>query len=472
MPKLSQDSYDAIIIGAGIGGLVCGCYLAKAGMKVLICEQHFKPGGYCTSFKRNGFTFDAAAHSFGSCREGGNMSTILKELDLDKRIRIKRYDPRDIIITPDYQITFWNNLDDTVQELQKAFPHEMKISDFINFMSSPKPVDMASMRKNTFKDLLDKYFSDDKLKAVLSIALLGNGGLPPSLISAFIGSKIFTEFLIDGGYYTEGGMQTLPNTLAERFEELGGELRLSCLIRKIKDREKKVAGVITEEGNFIASKYVISNCDAMQTFFKLLGRRLVPTEILDKLNNMIPSLSMFVIYLGLNKYIDILPNGCTIWFLPHYDIEAMYFLAKKRDASNLGEFLLHVSPDGKSLVAMANASFRDKRFWLKNKDKLLETFISVIEKYVMHDLSKSIIYKDAATPHTLHRYTLNYKGAAYGWESILSQFADPDLKKPSFLQNFYLTGHWTTQGLGVAGVAYTGYSTANSIIRKEQLRVT
>ena len=48
-PKgLKKDQYDVIIIGAGIGGLVCGCYLAKAGLKVLIVEQHNKAGGYCT----------------------------------------------------------------------------------------------------------------------------------------------------------------------------------------------------------------------------------------------------------------------------------------------------------------------------------------------------------------------------------------------------------------------------------------
>ena len=65
MTQIQKNKYDVIIIGAGISGLVCGCYLAKAGMKVLIVEQHDKPGGYCTSFKRQGFTFDAAAHTLG-----------------------------------------------------------------------------------------------------------------------------------------------------------------------------------------------------------------------------------------------------------------------------------------------------------------------------------------------------------------------------------------------------------------------
>jgi phytoene dehydrogenase-like protein len=94
MLKANKDSYDAIIIGAGISGLVCGCYLAKAGMKVLIAEQHFKPGGYCTSFKRKEFTFDAAAHSIGGLTMYGNLAKIFEELGIDQKIKIKKYDPR------------------------------------------------------------------------------------------------------------------------------------------------------------------------------------------------------------------------------------------------------------------------------------------------------------------------------------------------------------------------------------------
>jgi len=50
MPNKLKDKYDAVIIGAGISGLVCGCYLAKAGMNVLIVERNAQPGGYCISF--------------------------------------------------------------------------------------------------------------------------------------------------------------------------------------------------------------------------------------------------------------------------------------------------------------------------------------------------------------------------------------------------------------------------------------
>src|SRR5512139_3394531 len=102
--------YDAAIIGAGISGLVCGCYLAKAGMKVLIVEQHSKPGGYCTSFKRKGFIFDAAAHSFGGVKYG-LVGKILAELAVDKRLEIRRVDPTDIIVASRNRLTFWQDLD-------------------------------------------------------------------------------------------------------------------------------------------------------------------------------------------------------------------------------------------------------------------------------------------------------------------------------------------------------------------------
>ncbi len=470
MVKVDKEIYDAVIIGAGVSGLVCGCYLAKAGMKVLIAEQHYKPGGYCTSFKRKGFTFDAAAHSFGSYREGGKMNRVFKELDLDKRLKIKRYDPSDIIITPDYNISFWNDLNKTINELQKAFPHETKIREFFDFMSNPKPAEIAALRNKTFKDLLDKYFNDNRLKTILSIALLINGGLPPSLLTAFTGSQIFSEFLLDGGYYPDGSMQALPDALAERFKELGGTLLLSCGVKKIKIKDDSVAGVVLEMGDFIHSKYVISNCDARQTFLKLLGRQVISEELLQKLDTMVPSLSMFVLYLGISKDMASLPKpGCTAWFLSHYAIEDMYLSSKKRNAGNLQEFLLRVSPEGESVLAMVLAPFRNTRYWINNKHKLLEAFIKKIEEHTTPELSKHIVYKDAATPHTLYRYTLNYKGAAYGWESILSQFADPDFIKPPFCQNLYLTGHWTTRGLGVAGVTYIGCNTANLIIKKEKL---
>jgi phytoene dehydrogenase-like protein len=464
-----ENKYDVVVIGAGIGGLVCGCYLAKAGLKVLIAEQHHKPGGYCTSFRRKGFIFDAAAHSFGSYRENGNMKLILKALDLDKRIRIKRTIPSDVIITPDYKITFWENTDKIIQELQQAFPDEaVNISNFIQYLINSKPLDFIALRTKTYKELLDRYFLDNKLKTILSLPILGNGALPPSMISAFTGAKIFTEFILDGGYYPEGEMQALPDALAKRFMESGGELRLSCFVKKIRIRNGKVTGVMLEKDGLIATKYVVSNCDARQTFFKLLRKKAVKKEILNKIDSMIPSLSTFILYLGINKPFKSLPKpGTNVWFLPYYDLEKAYTYAKEGNIDNVKGFMVRLSPDKKTILAFVIAPFKNKTYWTNNKNKIMESFIRRIEQYIIPGLSNHIIYKEAATPHTLYRYTLNYRGAAYGWASTPEQLFTPELRQNTSVKGLYLAGHWTTQTQGIPGVAYVGLTTAKLILKKE-----
>ncbi|MCB1058250.1 MAG: NAD(P)-binding protein, partial [Acidobacteria bacterium] len=52
--------YDAVVIGAGVGGLVCANLLTLGGLKVLLVEQHYMVGGYTSTFRRAGYTFDAA----------------------------------------------------------------------------------------------------------------------------------------------------------------------------------------------------------------------------------------------------------------------------------------------------------------------------------------------------------------------------------------------------------------------------
>src|SRR5438045_9465909 len=58
------EQVDAIVVGSGIGGLCCANLLAEGGMKVLLLERHYMLGGYCSTFRRKGFVFDAATHFY------------------------------------------------------------------------------------------------------------------------------------------------------------------------------------------------------------------------------------------------------------------------------------------------------------------------------------------------------------------------------------------------------------------------
>ncbi len=466
----NQYDYDAVIIGAGISGLVCGCYLAKAGMKTLIVEKNAKPGGYCTSFKRGGFNFDACVHSLGSLREGGNLRIILKELDLEERLKIKRYNPSDIIIAPDFKIHFWNGLDKTTQEFQDNFPKEAKkIREFFEYMDKCEGLSLSSLRSSTFQTLLDKYFNDDKLKAVLSLPLLGNAGLPAIKISALTATLIYKEFMFDGGYYPDGSIQAFADILVERFKEFGGNVYFSCQANRIKIKNNKVEGVEVEKKGIFSAKYVISNADATQTFLALTGKEFVNKDMLSKLKKLEPSLSMFILYLGISKSFDSQNNLCpntNTWFLPYYDVDKMYNLAIEGVIDDLDWFLVRLLFDKKSIIMLVNVPFKDEKYWKVNKERLIDVYINKIER-IIPNLSSHIVFKDAATPNTLYNWTLNYKGASYGWAGIPSQIAVKGFTQRTDFKNLYLTGHWATLVQGVAGVAYLGRDTSERILQRE-----
>lgn len=469
MPELSQNKYDAVIIGAGIGGLVCGCYLAKAGMKVLIAEQHHKPGGYCTSFKRQGFTFDAGPHCFGSYREGGVTRKILRELAIDERIEIMRSDPQDMMITPDYRIAFWNDVNKTINGLQETFPKEAdQIGKFIQLILCSDPKSFAALRSISFKQVLDQYFQDEHLKVILSFPFFGISGLPSYLISAFVGAKLFSEFLLDGGYYPAGGMQAIPDILSKRFRELGGDVKYSARVKKIIVKGGRACGIVQDSGEVIISEKVVSNCDARQTFLKLIGTSKIEKGFREDLKNMQPSLSNFIIYLGLDhKYSPTLRPGTFYYFARHYDIEKSYKSILRNDIQGYGGCMLRISQDASTIYSGMPAPYRTKAYWLKRKTEIMDSLIEQMDKNILPGISSHILFKDAATPHTLQRYTSNYKGASFGWAGIPEQFAVPGFRKPKFIKDLYLSGHWSTLGVGVSGTAYVGYDTAMMILKEK-----
>ena len=91
--KKIPQKCDVVIVGAGVGGLTCACYLAKAGAKVVLVEKHYVPGGYCSSFTRGKYYFDAGAHYLGSCRPDGQLGKLFLDHQLKKKIALIRCEP-------------------------------------------------------------------------------------------------------------------------------------------------------------------------------------------------------------------------------------------------------------------------------------------------------------------------------------------------------------------------------------------
>lgn len=475
-----KKRYDVIVIGAGIGGLTCGCYLAKSGMDVLIVEQHFKPGGCCTSFTRKGFSFDAGGHFIGSFREKGAMRKILNELDIINEIQLLKVESADHVIFPEYDIVIKSNFDDTVLTLQREFPKEAdNISIFIEKVKSFRYTHSYLYSNMTFKDILDKHFSDEKLKAFFDILLLYIG-VTSKDVSAISAIVLYREFILDGGYYPKGGMQNFSDALANSFKKVGGTFLFSQEVTKILHEKGSVKGVSLVNGDIIECNQVISNADAKKTYSELIDIREINSDIsiefLKKLDEMIPSVSHFNVYLGIDKKaVCDIKERCNIWYVPKYNTRDIMDDMINDPYSKEG--FIHIAfpsfydsdlaPDGcECMFLTVLVPFMSKEFWDREKQIFADILIERAEN-VIPGLKKHILYKETSTPYTIYRYTLNTKGANYGWSMTPNQTGRMRLPQKSFIKGLYHAGHWTEPGCGIATVAQSGYMAARLVIQNK-----
>lgn len=469
--------YDVIIIGAGISGLVCGCYLAKAGLKTLIVEKNAKPGGYCTSFVSKGFHFDACAHTLSSLRKGGLLDRFLKELEIRDRLEFNRYNPSDVIVTPDFKINIFHEVDKTIEEFQKYFPRDKnRIEKFFRYIDLSDS--FLNVRNKTFDELLNSYFEDERLKYILSFLGSVLVGIASSRLSALVACLLYKEFIFDGGYYPVGGMQALPDCLLKRFNEFGGDIILNKMVKKIKVENNKAKGIILNDSKYISSKYTVSACDARQTFIKLVGQNKLNPEVRNNIMTTDFSSSAFIVYLGVNKNLKNIPELKSNIFL---------FSGYKNCYTNCYTDILNwnkisfrapsvwektLNKNGKeSLCLSIEAKYRKEDYWSEQRRRdIADRLISLFERYVSV-LSKYIELRITATPHTLYKWTGNHHGAGFGWSSTPGQFGNPDFSQKTSIENLYLTGHWSNQSSGIGLVANCGRDAAVMILNKQKRKV-
>jgi len=499
-----SKEYDAIVIGAGLGGLTCGALLAKRGLKTLILEQHSLPGGYCTSFKRKGFTFDSAVHFVEGLGKRGRFYQILKGLKIEKKLRVYKLDPLYKVICPDESISVPANLDDYTELLSTKFPGEKEnIHNFFdiverleeeirrlpyrlkawNLLTFPMKFRLIfKYYKKTFAEMLSKFFRSEKLKAMIS-AGWPYVGLPPSQVSAINMCGYLYSAHFEGFYYPKGGTHALTNALADSLMKHGGELRIRTRAKRILVENGRSVGVETSGGERIGGRFIVSNADARQTFLELVDAKWLEKGFVGRLKRLEPSVSFFQAWLG----VDIDPRELGVrevetLLYPSYDIDKIYWTSLRGEIGGGCGICIPslvdptLAPKGEHCVSLIYpAPYDFEQRWRtrdgkrgtqyqKLKHQVKQRLIKTAEK-ALPGLSKHVIVSDAATPITCERYTSNYKGAAYGWAQTPNQSGKSRLQQVTPIKNLYLAGHWTTPGGGTIAVALSGQNVARLICK-------
>lgn len=469
--------YDVVIIGSGIGGLTCGCYLAKTGKRILIVEQHFKVGGYCTSFNRKGYTFEAGAIEFSE--QGDSFTEILKELNIFDKIKFNRHSPRVLIFTKNGILQLGKSAKHIVNDLKASFPDESTgIDEFFAMIINYNLAFLYRKLKDiSFDSLLDSLFKNKKLKETLRI-FASQMATSPSKASALSTITHFKNFVIEKGVYPSGGLQKMADAFGERFKELGGELLLSSLAEGIIVKNNKACGITLQSGEKIFAHFVVSNGDAQKTFHQLVGKGNLEKTFGKKLNSLVPSASLFIVYLGIKKNLRKQFNCCTeIWDIPSHRFEEPRDARRiEKNFKNVPIFCYTPSFQDRSIVPQNSESLSTgfftpcmtRSYWEKRKAAFADKVIRRIKKIVPFE-NADITVKEIAVPQTLEKYTLNSQGAFKGWAPIVGQVDGSIMPSRTPIRNLYLVGHWVTTPAGEAGIpqaAFVGKRVAKTIASK------
>ena len=503
--------HDAVVVGAGLGGLCCAAHLARSGFKTLLLEQYGEPGGYATSFKRLGkdrvFTCEISLHSSAFYAPG--MRGMLTELGVWDKLALAKHPhawssrfpgfsldipaaagldgfegmlaglfPEEAKGLADY-FTLWRGVLDETARLDKGLP-DLGKSSFADVFTH-----LWAIHDKTIGQVVDAHIRNPRLRAVLTQSC-GYYGLPPSQLSAFYYLLPTGEYLQYGGAYIKGTSRVLSEALAHAVTDAGGEIRYGKRVTSILVRDGRAVGVKTRDGEEFRAKAVVCNASAPQVFGSLVPAGSLPQEEQARIATYSDSPSSFIVWLGLGQDItkDV-PDPETNYYAGT-DSEAAYKAGMACDFAH-SSFSVMVydnlvpgfSPPGCTTVSVMALSGYDhwkgfeadylagqKQAYHAEKKRLTELLIRLAEERAIPGLSRMIIMRESSTPLTNLRFTLNRSGSIYGYNQTVDNSFMTRSPNTTGLPGLYLASAWGSPGGGYGGALMGGKAAFRAVAQQ------
>jgi phytoene dehydrogenase-like protein len=496
-----MQQYDAIIIGSGIGGLVCGNLLGLEGLKVCVLEKNKQIGGCLQTYVRDKIIFDSGVHYIGGLGKGQNLYQIFKYLGLMDKLKLEKMDEdafdKIIIDTDEKEYALAQGYENFVSKLSKDFPDEedaiIMYCETIQAICKKFPLynlrsggeykekqDVLEIDTRRFIELLTR---NKKLQAVLA----GNNILyagQPEKTPFYIHALILNSYIESSWKCIDGGSQ-IAKLLAQNIRQNGGLVLCHEEAKKIVEENGKAIFVETQHGKKFHANHFISNIHPSKTM-EMLETSLIKPAYRNRIKNLENSISCFSVNVVLKK--NAFPyfkhnyywhKEGKLWDLQNYSVENW----------PLG-YALFVSPSSRSkkyaeaLTIMTYMKYDEVKRWEKTfntvssenergkdyenfKNQKAEILLSLAERK-FPDLRNCVQSYYVSTPLSYRDYLGTDDGSLYG---IVKDYKDPVktlIAPQTKLPNFFLTG----QNLnlhGILGASITALSTCTALLGNENI---
>ena len=488
-----MKKYDAVVIGAGNGGLVAAIRLLQGGAKTLLVEKHNIPGGFATSFRRGRFEFEASLHElndFGTSDNAGDVRVLFDQLGVTDKIDWLQIPEAYRVISREENIdatmpfgikAFIDKMEQYVPGSRKSMEKFFELADEVRAAQAysnsvngqtdqkimlSKYANFVKCGSYSVNEVLDALKMPKKAKDILNAYWCYLGAHCDDLSFLHYSSMVI-RYITRGAAMPKSRSHEISLAMVERIRELGGDVWFNTEAVKIKTgADGGVEGVVLKNGEVIETRHVIANCSPHVVYGKMMDK--VDERIVKETNARKCAGRGFTMFLGLNKSADELGITNHNYFLyDTMDTAKQYDLMKTIESNSvqatvcLNRAYPDCSPEGTCMMYFTTLYMSDDwanvkpEDYFKVKDYVANKMIERFEQDTGCKIRDSIEEISVATPMTYARYCGHPEGGIYGYES---QYWDGLMPRLLMMAEDH-----KTRGLRFAGgfsMRLSGYSSA------------